>query len=433
MITIKNLGFIIEKSTENLTKRGGLAVVEDFIHSIKIPQLVRKHFPKPGSPRGYHPEEYVLTFLRQIIDGERYLEDIRELEFDKGYKELLCREHFPSSDANGDWLRRMGNRGGYECVEEVNKELTKRYMKGNGSYTLDIDTTVIESDKGDAEYAYNGKRGYNPLLGFLSENAYCVGYKFQPGSASPQAGLVEFVEQCRSSLPDGVRIWAIRSDSAGYQSDLINYCEDKDLKYTITADLNVSVREEIENIPRSKWRPFYDKDGFKTDREIAETVYVVGDAEEACRLVIQRWRLGQMDLFDKYGYYVIVSNLDEDEYSTRDVVLFHNKKGRMEDFIGELKVGFGMKYMPCGQIEANSVYFSIGVLAYNIINFLKRNVLKGNWIHYTIDTIRRKLIHVAGKVIRHSRRLILKVVCLNEVFGAFRKISLHGLVYDGYG
>ena len=34
-----------------------------------------------------------------------------------------------------------------------------------------------------------------------------------------------------------------------------------------------------------------------------------------------------------------------------------------------------MEQMPCGQLEANALYFAIGVLAYNLAQLLKRQVL----------------------------------------------------------
>jgi len=40
-----------------------------------------------------------------------------------------------------------------------------------------------------------------------------------------------------------------------------------------------------------------------------------------------------------------------------------------------LKLDLGMEQMPCGQLEANALYFAIGVLAYNLAQLLKRQVL----------------------------------------------------------
>jgi hypothetical protein len=45
----------------------------------------------------------------------------------------------------------------------------------------------------------------------------------------------------------------------------------------------------------------------------------------------------------------------------------HSQRGdASENRIKDLKVGFGMEYMPCGSIRANAVFFAIGVLTYNL-------------------------------------------------------------------
>jgi hypothetical protein len=40
--------------------------------------------------------------------------------------------------------------------------------------------------------------------------------------------------------------------------------------------------------------------------------------------------------------------------------------------IKELKLGFGMERMPCGQFSANAVFFRLGVLAYNLCQGLMK-------------------------------------------------------------
>jgi hypothetical protein len=57
---------------------------------------------------------------------------------------------------------------------------------------------------------------------------------------------------------------------------------------------------------------------------------------------------------------------------------------------------------------ANALYFSIGVLAYNLFVLFKET-LTSSWRKHTIQTLRYKLYNIAGKVITHARKTILKV------------------------
>jgi hypothetical protein len=87
----------------------------------------------------------------------------------------------------------------------------------------------------------------------------------------------------------------------------------------------------------------------------------------------------------------------------------HNQRGNSENGHKELKVGFGMEQMPCGQFEANALYFALGVLAYNLAQLLKRQVLPASYRTTTVATLRWKLYRLAGKLVRHARGGILQM------------------------
>ena len=49
------------------------------------------------------------------------------------------------------------------------------------------------------------------------------------------------------------------------------------------------------------------------------------------------------------------------------------------------------------------------MLAYNLTIVVKRFLLDASWWRKTIATLRWELLRIAGKVVEHGRRLILKV------------------------
>jgi len=157
--------------------------------------------------------------------GGRSLEDTREIREDEGLREILPLERIPSSDAIGDWLRTMGINGGLCGLEKVNQKLLKRGMKHDGikGYTLDMDATGIEAEKQLAKMTYKGFRGYMPIVGHIAENGLVVGDEFREGNVGPASRNLAFIKDCAQQMPKGKRITALRSDSAAYQADIINY------------------------------------------------------------------------------------------------------------------------------------------------------------------------------------------------------------------
>jgi hypothetical protein len=123
---------------------------------------------------------------------------------------------------------------------------------------------------------------------------------------------------------------------------------------------------------------------------------------------VLRWPNPQPNLFeaDRYCYHAGATNREE---GASAVIWKHNQRGESENWHKELKIGFGMEQMPCGQFEANAMYFAIGVLAYNLAQVLKRRVLPAGYRTATVATLRWKVYRLAGKLVRHARGWMLQI------------------------
>jgi hypothetical protein len=337
--------------------------------------------------------------------GGRSLEDIRQIRTDEGLREILPVERIPSSDAFGDWLRKMGQSGGLYGLEKVSQRLLKRAMKYDGikDYTLDIDATGIVSEKQSAKFTYKGFKGYMPIVGHIAENGLIIGDEFREGNMAPASRNLEFIQYCEKQMPNGKEIKSLRADSASYQAEIINYCEDNGIQFAIGADLDTAVLTAIKAIPEDDWNPY--QNGY-----IADTVHSMNKTKKAFRLMVIR-RPYQSRLFDeedeKVKYTVIATNRTE---SAEDVVSWYNQRGECsENRIKELKIGFGMERMPCGQCEANAVFFRVGVLAYNIFRLFILKTLSPSWHKHQVQTVRWRLYQIAGKIVFHAGQVFLKV------------------------
>ena len=90
------------------------------------------------------------------------------------------------------------------------------------NFTLDIDASIIEANKGDAVKTYKGQLGYQPMLGIIAENNITVYTEFRKGNCSPQKGIVNFIKECRENIGNGITY--VRSNSAAYQKSVVRYC-----------------------------------------------------------------------------------------------------------------------------------------------------------------------------------------------------------------
>jgi len=413
-----HLPFKIEGTDEPLVARAGLALPYEMAKAMKLPEVIDRELPLPGSGRGYKPSQFVMPLILMFHGGGKKLEDLREIKGEVSLRELLEMKELPASCTVGDWLRRMGQDGkGLSCLARVNQRVAAEVLErdARAEYTLDTDATVIEAGKEEAQWTYKKEKGYQPLLGFLFELGLALGDDFREGNVPAGAGAVEFLERCRQMMPKGKRIGNYRSDSAAYQAGVINWCFDHQVLFTITADQDKGVKETIGAIKEKDWQPH------EGDRQIAETVHTMNATKESFRLIVQRWPELQGDLFapDPYCYHVIATNREE---KAREVVALHNQRGQAENYIKELLNGFGMGSMPCGETYANAVFFRIGVIAYNLFLALKLLGLPVWWQKHTIATVRWKLYQVAARVVHHARQLVLKLAAPLDKIKLFRQV-----------
>jgi hypothetical protein len=438
----------ITRSQEKLSNRIGLPLIEEIIDKLHLRSEIDRVFPKPGSNRGIWASDYVMTLMYMFIDGALHLEDVSHLREDKAYQEMIHQMKLPSSDAIGDWLRRYGSKESEGWMWHVMKPVLSAAVKndrkdikaftakeiiadeGNataaaattgeeassldysealGGHTLDVDATVIQSEKGDALKTYKGIKGYQPLLGIISESGIVTGSDFRQGNVAAQTGLVEFIEQCLEAYPGIIK--AVRSDSASWQKEIVDYLESRLLFFTITADQTAPILEVIGQIPDAMWKEGLDRDGIAGGYDLSEAEYNFGTKKRRVRIVIKRYEeKEQLDLFTgKFSYWIVATNLPGDKFSAQSVIHFHEMRGGMEKRIGELKHDMSLGHLPCGQFNSNCLYFTIGILAYNMLQLLKIMGLPKDYRNRSVKSLRYQLLKLAGKLISHGRYLVLQV------------------------
>jgi len=405
MLSQTVLPFQLDTTRDTITAQAGLVLFGEYLHALGLPESFDRELPGPLNAVGYQPSAYGVSLVLMLQGGGRSLEDLRMLRSDEALRALLNLSVLPSSDATGDWLRRMGGGEGLEGLSRVQRRLLRKLLKkdARSEYTLDIDATQVVAEKEAAKWTYKGEKGYMPMVGTLAENGLIVGEEFREGNTAPAAGNLEFIRYCQRQMPEGKRIAAVRADSAAYQAAIINACEDNHQRFAIGADLDAAVKAVIAGIPEAGWAPW-------RDAQIAETVHSMTKTPKAFRLIVIR-RLQQGDLFDpnapRYRYTAVASNRIE---SAADTLEWYAQRGETsENRIKELKLGFGMERMPCGQLEANAMFFRLGVLAYNLCQGFKRWALKKEWRQHQVQTLRWRLYQTAGKLVRHAGRMALKV------------------------
>lgn len=427
MIEQNVLPFKLELTHEMLTPHAGLAVAHEFHLGLGLNRLLDERLPRPGSNRGYRASDVILPLVLMLQGGGRDLEDIAVIARDRALREAAELSKVPAATTLGDWLRRTGeSKAAMRGLARVNDRLTacRHEREGRTDYTLDVDTTIIKADKADATRAYEGTVGYQPMVGFLDETRWLLHDEFRTGSAAPQAGGVAFLSACRRRMPKGRRLAEVRSDSAFYNHDVTDYCHKEGMSYTIGADWDSAVGAAYDAIPAEAWTPMAAETG-EPFREVAETVHALNQGNHSFRLVFVRDIDSQGHLFPgtRRGR-GIITNAPIEKRPTAEVVAHYNRRGTMENHIKELKHGFGMDHLPCGQEAANAAWFRIGAMAYNLFLIEQAFGLPPEMRSSTVATVRWRLYQVAARLVRHAGYLILKVATDAATFAILSDVRL---------
>ena len=344
-------------------------VLGGFCLGLGLPEWADHYLPGPGSGAGYKASEYLLPLVLMLIGGGRSLEDIRLIKDNRYLRHILKLDHIPSPDAIGDWLRRTSQRGGLEGLDRINRRLLKRGLvfHDEDTTTIDICAMRIAAEKITAKKMPDGHRGYRPLVGFLKEQSLVVGDAFHEGDVTLSASLAPFITHCYRQLPEACPLNVMRAagpapwPAAQYPSDFMT-----DVIMGIDAD--DAILQRIHSLPESEWH-------FYRAGRLAAFNFDAANTDAPNRVIV--WRPPyQADLFgesvDTEHNAIIVTSASDSAETIMDQYRDHLATG--DASIKVLEDSFALERMPCGQTDANAVFFRIGTLAHNIYQLYRHRV-----------------------------------------------------------
>ncbi len=355
-------------------------------------------------------------------EGGIRLDDLKYLKKDTALKKLLGMECIPQPDSVGDWLRRMGI-SGVKAVSSINKELCRIGLKDIKEVTLDIDASEIRSNKKEAKKTYKYNHGYMPMIGHIAEINHVIETDFRAGNTAPKAKNLEFIKKCENNLPNDVKLKKIRIDCAGYQKSIIQYCDENQIHFAIRAIMSQTLKNYINSLDEEQWEPILNSDGSESTMLTHRTTHTISDYKQPFTLIIQKTpKSGQQQLdlneasdevqTNGYTYRAIATSLNR--LSDGEIISWYGMRAeKSENKIKELMLDFGGAHMPCGQFNANALYFSICTLSYNLFVML-RHQLPDAFKKSRAKAVRLRIYAMAAKLIKHSRQYKLKLQKLNQ-------------------
>ncbi len=397
----------------NLTHFGGIFLIHQFCKKLKLKWHLQNYVKFPYYHRYYHPVELILAIIYALIAGIHRLSKTKILQGNGAFQQIIGLKKFPYASS----LRRFLKRVNLKTIQSINKvhdhlRLKMFYLpKPRTSFLFDFDSSVLTlygKFIEEAKVGYNphkrGARSYHPLLCFESRTRDFWHGILRPGDVYTSTGSVEFLKACLNKLPPYVYRIRLRADSGFFDHKFIESLEEANIGYCIVVKMTPPIKEKVGNLRYHR---------FRRDWAVAEFSYQPYRWKKPHRFVVIRRPLPEKDseqltLFTlkHYAYQVFVTNLP---LRAEKLWYFYKSRTTIEIIIRELKESFALGRIPTNNFQANQAYFSLLLLAYNIVNWFKRFCLPPRFQNATLETIRTEFLVLPARLVKTDNRNILKL------------------------
>jgi Transposase DDE domain group 1 len=466
-----------EKTNTGMTALAGLPVYLDLASVLGLGDHIRTHMQVKA--RGWTDEQMILALILLNLAGGDSVDDLKVLEKDEGFRRVLgrvetlgwsrkqrkamerrwrkaCHRSVPSPSALFRYLEAF-----HDPLEEKKREKGKAFisapnehlqglMKVNRGFvasvqkrhpradaTLDMDATLIATQKEDALFSYKGYKAYQPFNVWWAEQELVLHTEFRDGNVPAGYEQLRLLKEALDLLPEGVKNVYLRSDTAGYQHDLLRYCEKGEntrfgrIEFAIGCDVTKEFKKAVAEV--TAWKPVMKevKGAMKeTGTEWAEVCFVpdaICHSKKdpvyryvATRELLQQPELpgleGQVELHfptmkmktQSYKIFGIVTNRDLE--GSELVNWLHKRCGKSEEAHAIMKEDLAGGKLPSADFGENAAWWWIMILAFNLHAAMKQLVLAESWATKRMKALRFSLISLPGRVIDHARGLVIRLV-----------------------
>jgi hypothetical protein len=405
-----------------ITSDAGLLPFRELDEAFRLTEAASVMFS--DSRRGKNTQHTLLAMSRQAVYGRlagyEDVDDAERLRVDPAMRRVVGgraneKEAASTSEMSRfetEWLSSRENLAALmnlsgTLVDSVQECATLREV------ILDMDSSESPTHGHQQGSAYNGYFGcacYHPLFVFnrYGDLERAMLRRGNHNSAKFwRRVLLPVIERYRNrDIPK-----YFRGDAAFAIPALYRLLEEEGFQYAIRIPANNVLTNRIGHLlTRPVGRPSYKPKVFY------ESFSYQAQGWDHPRRVVAKVEWHADELVPRIGF--IVTNMMGGPWK---VVKFYNGRGTAEQWIKEGKYAVKWTRLSCRNFRDNQVRLQLFALAYNLGNFLRRLALPRSVQHWSLTTLRKKLIKIGAKVVRHARYVtfqLAEVAVPRDLFAA---------------
>jgi len=433
----------IEETPDTLTGRGGLFFFVRYLANTGIFQMLEEHFGDLRKSRKGLP---VTELFKQIFcfffDGtSRHISWFDALAEDAGYAAVI--EQSPEDMASSHAVKRFLKSFSIFKIWIFRKVLQKLFIwrlkaENPAAVCIDIDTMVMDNSDADVRHGvgptYKKVKGFQPLQ--VTWNRFVIDAVFRGGirhsnhsdtAAKTVRHLVNLVR--REYRDDAVII--ITCDCGFFDQKNYKEFEKLGIFYISAARITEDVKKAVSSLPENNFRRLkkdekmwqYADFGFSYGtwknvfrrfifcRPLCENGHTLPDSERKDTLLVTNIRSD-----------TVTEDMPEEIRRLTDaaeIVSRYHMRGASELVFRALK-DFGTEQMPFKRFPPNAAYYYMMLTSFFLFEAFRQDVLSPVIpMQSYASTVRRIFVDIAGKIVSHSGRTVLKFTS-----AVFRRLKL---------
>ncbi|MGH7930475.1 MAG: IS1380 family transposase [Candidatus Binatia bacterium] len=373
----------------------------------------------------------------------------------KAVRRLVGACRIPDPTTAGDFLRRFNSAQDVEQLSAVIDALeeavwskvpgtVRRRRKKHELALVDLDGHIkplYGVQKQGADFSYDRRWSYQPLVVSLGGSGQCLKVVNQPGSARSSDAAAEAVKAVLPRVKRHFRNAIVRGDTDFDRSDIFHAVIDEGAYFAIGGRLYPNRAALVGAIAEKNWKPFFPRAerkehggpsghgytsnwrrqkaverGFRTLRTVeqwlSEIDYQPHGLDAACRMIVRRVLIeesdGQGALFKHFRYRLVLSNLPR-SYTPEQIVDLTYQRCDQENVIEQFGQGIAGWRMPVAEFMGNSAWLQIARLAWNLGKWIAQIALPSEVVRWEWKRFRRHFVYIAAKVLKSGRRLVVRL------------------------
>ena len=424
----------VEVTSDTLTSRGGLSLFVRYLRNIGLLAHLESEF---GGIRKSRRGQTVTEIFKQLfcffLDGtSRHLTHFDALKRDEGYAAGIETE--PEQMLSSHAVKRFFKAIYWPTMHVFRAVLLQLFLwrlqlMQPTLIILGLDTMVMDNDDEPKRHGvkptYKKRKGFQPLQ--LNRGGFIIDALFRAGDVHSNHGqdvekmLRRIVAAIRKHYDAEVAI-VLRLDSGFFDQKLFKVFEELQIGYICGGKLYDDVKNYVSQSDESYWGRYEHSDQIWHFIELGDrrgnwkqfrrAIFCSPLCED--RQYVFEFQRPDTIIYTNLGMGGVIDQRLEacnrsDHFAPQALIQSYHERGS-DELVNRALKNFGFEQLPFKRFGHNAAFYYTMIIAFFLYEAFKLDVCSPVVkISAYATTVRRQLIDIAAKVVRHSGAIILKV------------------------